>query len=286
MIADTRAARHTFSPSAGIVLSYLEAGDGPPMVLVPGRSQTAAEFGKQIDVFADHYHVYALDQRGHGESRTVGSGLRVSRLAADLHAFVSVMELTDVVLLGHAMGCAIIWSSWDQFGGGGIRQLILVDQPAAMTRTTLWSDRDRIELGAGLTPRVVFQIAARVVGPDGRHATVRAVESMFSSAISKEDKAWFLSENLKTPRSAAGRLFVDEALADWREVVPSIDVPTLVTAGEISLYPVAGPGWVAAHIGGARFRVFTEEEKGSHFVFWENPIMFNAVVLDFLASTR
>jgi non-heme chloroperoxidase len=42
--------------------------------------------------------------------------------------------------------------------------------------------------------------------------------------------------------------------------------------------------WIASQIPGARLRIFTREEGGSHFMFLENPDLFTAVLRDFLKS--
>jgi pimeloyl-ACP methyl ester carboxylesterase len=60
--------RKTFITSDRVQLSYISAGSGQPIVLLPGWSQSAEQFKYQIPVFAEHYHAIAVDLRGHGES--------------------------------------------------------------------------------------------------------------------------------------------------------------------------------------------------------------------------
>lgn len=86
------------------------------MVLVPGWSQTAAMFQAQLDGLAPHYRVLTLDMRGHGESDKPEHGYRIARLAKDLHDALVALDLHEVNLAGHSMGCAVIWSYWDQLG--------------------------------------------------------------------------------------------------------------------------------------------------------------------------
>jgi pimeloyl-ACP methyl ester carboxylesterase len=80
----------------------------------------------------------------------------------------------------------------------------------------------------------------------------------------------------------AASLLLDYLHNDWRDVLPRITVPALVLGGEASfLSPSVAPE-VAARIPGARSRVFSERERGSHLVFWENPAVFDSVVARFL----
>ena len=59
--------------------------------------------------------VIALDMRGHGESEKPEYGHRVSRLQ-DLHQTISKLGLSKVDLMGHSMGCAVIWAYIDLYG--------------------------------------------------------------------------------------------------------------------------------------------------------------------------
>jgi non-heme chloroperoxidase len=118
-------------------IHYTEAGNGAPLVLVPGFSQSAAEFGKQIDDLGRDRRVIAMDHRGHGESDKTDHGYRVARLAADLRDLLEALDLRKVTLLGHSLGCTVIWCYWDLFDHGRIDRLILVDQGPLTSRDLL-----------------------------------------------------------------------------------------------------------------------------------------------------
>jgi pimeloyl-ACP methyl ester carboxylesterase len=105
---------------------------------------------------------------------------------------------------------------------------------------------------------------------------------MHGPDLDPADAEWLLRENLTLTGAHAAALLLDYVHNDWRDVLPRITVPTLVVGGEASfLSPEVAPE-VAARIPGARYRVFTQGEKGSHLVFWENPAEFNAMVARFL----
>jgi non-heme chloroperoxidase len=71
-------------------------------------------------------------------------------------------------------------------------------------------------------------------------------------------------------------------MTDWRDVFATIDVPTLLIAGEASFFKVSALRWIHTQIPGSRLEVFGAEEGGSHFMFMENPVKFNAVLRKFL----
>jgi pimeloyl-ACP methyl ester carboxylesterase len=39
----------------------------------------------------------------------------------------------DVTLLGHSMGCSVIWAYWKLFGAGRLGKTILTDEPRMLT---------------------------------------------------------------------------------------------------------------------------------------------------------
>ena len=84
------------------------------------------------------------------------------------------------------------------------------------------------------------------------------------------------------PGFVAADLLMDHCMLDWRDVIRRIDRPTLVVGGAKSIFPAQSQEWIAAQIPGARVSIFAEEEGGSHFMFYENPQAFNALVRDFL----
>src|SRR6185437_16945368 len=52
----------------GVNLQYLEAGSGPPLLLVHGHEQSASSWRWVIPVLARTHRVLALSLPGHGES--------------------------------------------------------------------------------------------------------------------------------------------------------------------------------------------------------------------------
>lgn len=69
-----------------------------------------------------------------------------------------------------------------------------------------------------------------------------------------------------------------------RDVLPRIDVPTLVIGCEGSHVHPDSQRFVAERIPGALLHVFPSDVASSHFPFLENPAAFDAVVEKFLAE--
>lgn len=92
----------------GLVTSYLEAGEGDPVVLLHGGEFGAnAELGweRNIAVLAQHYRVLAPDQLGFGQSAKVidfvdGRGMRIRHVAR----FCQLLGIRSAHFAGNSMG--------------------------------------------------------------------------------------------------------------------------------------------------------------------------------------
>jgi non-heme chloroperoxidase len=280
--------------SDGVTLRYLEAGSGAPLVMVPGWSQTAAQFKHQLAGLSDRYRVIALDLRGHGESDRPDHGYRVARLAKDLHDALVGLNLTGVNLLSHSMGCSVVWCYWDLFGSERLAKLIFVDQSPFLTANPSWSESERhaaetaLDAARRRDPISLYDVqnliqgVAGLTGSDGEAITRQFIGGMFTGRISDEEKAWVFDNVLKLPRSYAARLVYNHATQDWFDVIPRIDVPTLLIGARASQIPWRSIVWMHDQIPGSRLEIFEEAEGGKHFLFMENPEKFNRLVADFI----
>jgi pimeloyl-ACP methyl ester carboxylesterase len=102
--------RKVFRTGDGVELSYLEGGSGPPLILLPGWSQTAAMYGQSFAALTAVARVIALDHRGHGESSKPDRGYRVMCLSKDLFDLIRALGLERPDVVGHSTGATVIWS--------------------------------------------------------------------------------------------------------------------------------------------------------------------------------
>jgi len=79
--------------------------DAPPVLLLHGGNQSSHSWDLVSVHLADRFHVFALDQRGHGDtewSRELDYSM--DAMVADVFAFVVDQELEHPVVIGHSMG--------------------------------------------------------------------------------------------------------------------------------------------------------------------------------------
>jgi len=271
---------------SGLTLSALEGGSGHPLIMIPGWSQSAAEWQENAEALTNERRVIALDMRGHGESDKPKYGYRVFRLAKDLSEVLDKLDISSADLLGHSMGCAVIWAYLNLFGPSRAQRLVLVDQAPCMFPQAAWDDEERSRYGCFYqTAADVDEFASNVVASDDQESTMQLLKGLFSPDFPIQSLRPVAEENLKLPRAQAAQLLRDTAFGDWRDVIERIQLPTLVVGGEGSIFTSASQRWIAALIPGAEVEIFPTSEGGSHFMFLENPSRFNARVLSFLEST-
>ncbi|KAM7205754.1 Alpha/Beta hydrolase fold [Naviculisporaceae sp. PSN 640] len=276
----------TVKTSDGINLLYNQTGprNGQDILFITGWRQAQVEWRKQTEYFASAgFRVTTYDMRGHGDSEEPEFGYRMSRFAADLNDVLTKLNLRKVTIVGHSMGCSVTWAWWDQYPESRNRasHFVFVDQSAVIVADPTWPAGQAEQLSAIFSPTAAYELAA-----DMANQLAPLVKSMFTAAVSEADYDWVLAQNRKMTDAHSAALFLDHSSRDWRDVFPRITVPTLVIGGEVSVFPPAGIEWIAGQIPGAEKYIFSAAEKGSHFMFWENPTKFNSLVKDFVTKKK
>lgn len=93
----------------GVRCHYLEAGSGPPLVLLHGTAIDSASlsYGPSLPALAPHHRVIALDWPGYGLSERPRVEMTMAEFVALLAAFLDAVGLERVHLAGFSMGGAI-----------------------------------------------------------------------------------------------------------------------------------------------------------------------------------
>lgn len=96
-----------FFYSDRLKLQFWDYGqDGrPSLVLVHGRLDHARNWDWVARSLREHYHVYALDLRGHGNSAWApGAMYSIAEHVLDLSAFLDIIDDFPLRLIGHSLG--------------------------------------------------------------------------------------------------------------------------------------------------------------------------------------
>lgn len=85
----------------GTLIACERSGQGPPLVLVPGVL-TSSRHWPVLSTLAEHFSIYAVDRRGHGDSGDADC-YAIEREFEDVAAVVDAIG-TEVNVLGHSFG--------------------------------------------------------------------------------------------------------------------------------------------------------------------------------------
>lgn len=273
-----------FTASDGAVITYRSQGDGPPLIIIHGWSQSGAMFRHQIESLSSHCKVIVPDIRGSGESPTPQGGLRISRLAKDLEELIAHLQLDRTHVLGWSMGASVLWSYVDLFGTRKLDKLILVDQPSMLTILPGMSAEEIADCGALFSSQQIEDLCAGLRSAKGAQMRADFIKGMVTKTIAPSLLQWIIDENDKTPTDVAAQLLWSHCTQDWRDVLGRIDRPTLVICGAVSHVDRRSQYYIRSRIPNAQIREFSYSEGGAHFPFLEAPEPFNAAVAKFLGE--
>ncbi len=264
----------TVTTSDGARIELVERGTGPALLLIGGWCMSTPWWREQLEGLSDEFRVVAMDPRAYGASEKVAHGHRMARHAADVRDVLRALELEDVVAVGWSLGANVLLSHWELFGGERLRGLVSVDQSPYCLNRAGW------ELGFGTEDEALAFLRGFRADPAAGAAGL--VEACFHQAPTAEDRAWMVAEILKTPLEAALALEFHHIWTDWRDVVPTVDLPVLVATGRQSrIFPWRSGAWLAEALPRSRHVVF---EDSGHCPFLEEPAAFDDAVRAFVAS--
>jgi len=89
----------------GLKMRYYEwPGTGPNLVLLHPSSGYGRMWDMTASFLGGHFRVFALDQRGHGDTGRPDGGYTAEEYAEDLHTFLEMTGLGRAIVAGHSLG--------------------------------------------------------------------------------------------------------------------------------------------------------------------------------------
>jgi pimeloyl-ACP methyl ester carboxylesterase len=84
-------------------LFYREYGQGKPMIILHGLMGSSDNWLPQAKMLGEHYHVWVVDQRNHGQSPH-NNEFNYKVLSEDILNFIQEHHIDSPVIIGHSMG--------------------------------------------------------------------------------------------------------------------------------------------------------------------------------------
>jgi pimeloyl-ACP methyl ester carboxylesterase len=127
--------RDTTLSARGLTFACLEWGDAaaPPMVLLHGLTGHAHTWDHMAVALAKRYHIFAPDQRGHGDTQHAPA-YATQDFVDDLEALVVAWGLHRFVLIGLSMGGHNAMAYTAAYPDR-VSRLVVIDIPPKMDRT-------------------------------------------------------------------------------------------------------------------------------------------------------
>lgn len=259
-------------------VSYVEIGQGPPVLFVHGLGGSWRNWLENIPYFARNHRVVALDLPGFGLSPAPPEPVTMARYGDLLLRFSEAVGLPrETALVGHSMGGFIsteaVLAAPDRF-----RRLVLASA-AGVSFATM---RDSRKAVIGLLVRLVLPIAnQRLERNLGRH---RLRTASFAGVIAhpnliRRELLWELGSY-----AVNSQCLIEAAYAlagyDTREQLPRIQLPTLIVWGEQDrLVPVNAAWEYNDRIPDSELSIIHD---CGHMVELERPARFNGEVERFI----
>ena len=83
---------------------FIEQGKNFPLILLHGNGEDCSYFEHQMNPFAEHFRVIALDTRGHGKTPRGNAPFTIRQFAEDLSTFMDQHGIVKAHILGFSDG--------------------------------------------------------------------------------------------------------------------------------------------------------------------------------------
>ncbi len=241
--------------------SYLEAGEGKPVILLHGLMGSIENFGEMIDYISKEYKVYGLDLKLFKTSLLKSS---VKNLAQYLHKFMIHIGVEKATLLGNSMG--------------GHIGLVFAKLYPSMTEGLILTGSSGLyenSLGNSFPRRGDYEyIKAKTeeVFYNPKTATKELVDSVFKMANTPES----LLRLVKYAKSAIRHNMAKD--------LPGLNMPSLIIWGKND---IVTPPEVAEEFNSLlpNSELYWIDECG-HAPMWEKPEIFSEIVLNWLNKLK
>lgn len=226
----------------GTRIAYREAGAGPALVLVNGLSTSDFFWQRMGESWVRAHRVITWDYKGHGESDPAQTdfGTRISSLADDLRRVMDATGTEVAVVLAFSLGCQVALEGWRAFPER-IAGLGLILGPAGRVFDTALRplagptlQRLLERMPAPWLPRV-FRSAHRLARFPGTLTMGRWMR-LYGRAAGNADLMRYVEHFGRLDARTVARIALHGGEHDARDVLPTIDVPSLVVTGDRDIF--------------------------------------------------
>jgi non-heme chloroperoxidase len=258
----------------GASLFYKDWGNGKPVVFVHSWALNSDMWQYQmIHLAGQDLRCVAYDSRGHGRSCDPGRGYDYDTLAGDLATVIEQLNLREVTLVGHSMGCGVVARYLSRHGARRVARVALVSPSLPFALKT----EDNPD---GVDKSILERLQAAWSRDFPKWLAANA-RPFFTPETSPEMVQWGISMCLQASLKAlidCNRATIE---TDFRAELPKITMPTLIIHGDKDVStPLESTGRKTARlIPGAKLVVY---EGAPHGLIFTHMDRFNRDLLAFI----
>lgn len=253
-----------------IDLHYTEQGQSTPLVLLHGFPFSNALWRDQANGLADFCRVITPDLRGHGASPTPGGIYTMELMAQDVLRLLDTLGVEKAAIMGHSMGGYVALAMWrlapDRFTAFGL------------IASHVWPDTEEVRQGRYNQVNAVEQRGARAMAE-------AMLPRLFGPHLAEDEPIKESAEMMMMANKPAGIIGALRGIAirpDSSDLLPTVNVPTLILAGDSDLIvPLARAEAMAAALPNAT--LITVENAG-HLPMLEQPHATTLALRTFLGE--
>ena len=255
-------------------LFYRDWGTGKPVVFAHGWAVNSDLWQYQMAYLSAHgLRCVSYDRRGHGRSSDPGRGYDFDTLSDDLAAVIEKLDLHDVTLVGHSMGCAEIVRYLTRHGASRVKRAAFVSASLPFVMKTP-DNPDGVDKAAFENIRAGWsKDFPKWLGENAR--------PFFAPDTSQQMVDWGIRMCLQTSLQAILECNRIDVETDFRAELPRVNVATLVVHGDADVSaPLELMGRPTAKlIPGSQLKVY---ERAPHGLMLTHTDQLNADLLSFI----
>lgn len=263
----------------GTYLCYVDVGDGPPVVCIPGWMGTTLNFAPQIESLSRKYRILCFDPIGSGWSDRPSISYSPRENFKFARRFIEKLRVWPATLIGHSLG-------------GTIACALAAENPELVNALCLISPRAPVPNTVPLSQKLFHRLAARF--PNGAERIGASVIKVLAFQMMKasmpdlifEDREKIrsfhreMTRSLGFPRAAARGLVQMNSCSQWSGRLRSIEVPTkIIWGGRDKINPKANIVEIITEIAHATAEII---EGVGHIPMLEAPEFTTQLLDDFL----
>ena len=253
--------------SNGIEVNYTVQGEGPWVVMSHSLGCDVSMWDEQVRALQAKYKVLCFDTRGHGATDAPATDYTLDMLSTDLLGLLDGLKVENPHYVGLSMG-GMIGMTFALKHPGRLRSLVLCDTSSRIPPEAgpIWEGRIKVAAEQGMEPLVEPTLQRWFTEPF--YKANKPMMSRVGQMIRNTKPAGYIGCCRAIPK------------INLTDRLGAIRCPVQVIVGDQDVgTPVAMSQAIHQAIPGSRLDVLA---SASHLSNLEQPVAFNAALLDFL----